>query len=292
MKITPQEIKVFQKKILGWYKKNKRDLPWRHLSSRLAGLPNGLRDPYTILVSEVMSQQTQLSRVVPKYNEWMKVFPDVYSLAKASTRDVLAHWSGLGYNRRALYLKKVAELLSKEPKGTKEPKVPKVVWPRTEEELRELPGIGEYTARALLCFAFHEQVAVVDTNVRKVILTQFQTSNFKSQISKKEIQEIADKLLPKGKAYEWNQALMDYAALLRPVKLDYGRVRQSVFKDSDRYYRGQILKLLIAKKKSSQEILFRKFKDIPTMNKERFEKILQTMVKDTLIKQQGSSFLV
>ncbi len=275
MRLTQIQIQSFQKEILSWYKKNKRDLPWRHT-----------RDPYKILISEVMSQQTQLSRVMPKYTEWLKAFPDLESLAKASTRDVLLHWSGLGYNRRALYLHRLAQIILTDLHGE---------FPRTEKELRQLPGIGEYTARAILCLAFNEQVAVVDTNVRKVILTKFQNvilsvtkdldSSATPQNDRKIIQEIADQLLPKGKAYDWNQALMDYAA----AELKHHKIsipKQSRFKDSDRYYRGQIVKLLLAHNKIPKNKLYKHFISFPTMSQKRFNTILLTLLKDNLISQK------
>ncbi len=271
-----QKIIVFQKHILDWYHENQRPLPWRKT-----------RDPYCILISEVMSQQTQLSRVIPKYEAWIKKFSTVQSLAKAKVSEVLAYWSGLGYNRRALNLQKAAQKIAQEYKGA---------FPRTEKELIALPGIGKYTARAILCFAFDQQVAVVDTNVKKVILTQLIKnsnaearnpkqirnnncqrtkhvefgilknseiiSNFgfrildlpkndeteRTDLSDKEINEIAQQLLPADKAYEWNQALMDYAAtVLKKEKIPIPK--QSKFHGSHRYYRGQVLKVLLQKKK-------------------------------------------
>ncbi|MGH7245331.1 MAG: A/G-specific adenine glycosylase, partial [Candidatus Levyibacteriota bacterium] len=222
--ISPKEVRDFQKKILSWFAKNKRDLPWRKS-----------RDPYNILISEVMLQQTQVPRVIPKYNEWIKKFPTIQSLAKATTRDVLSLWSGLGYNRRALYLQKTAQEIVEKYHGK---------FPEDEKQLQSLPGIGEYTARAVLCFAFDKQIAVIDTNIKKVIAIHF----CKGKVpQKKKLQEIADKILPQGKAYTWNQALMDYAsAELKKEKIAIPK--QSKFKDSDRYYRGQMLKLLLRKK--------------------------------------------
>src|SRR6266702_3590233 len=154
--ITDAKIAAFQTYILNWYHENQRDLPWRKT-----------RDPYAILISEVMSQQTQLSRVVPKYEAWMKKFPTVQDLAQSSVAEVLEYWSGLGYNRRALNLKKAAEKNIHKFSG---------IFQQNEKDLISLPGIGTYTARAVLCFAFDQQVAVVDTNVRKVILTKFAVS--------------------------------------------------------------------------------------------------------------------
>lgn len=247
------EISQFQKEILSWYAKNKRDLPWRKS-----------HDPYHIIVSEVMSQQTQLSRVVPKFELWMKRFPTLQSLACAPVSEVLQSWSGLGYNRRALYLKKTAEKIVDEYNG---------IFPRTEKELLRLPGIGKYTARAILCFAFDMQVVLVDTNIRKVIITKFlQSKKIDNQhtqdsenlkisdsvqsklqndlslknglVSEQVIEEIAEQLLPKGVAYDWNQALMDYASeVLKKEKIVIPK--QSKFRGSNRYVRGQVLKILI-----------------------------------------------
>ena len=250
--ITPRVKSAFQKKILDWYFVNKRDLPWRKT-----------REPYSILISEIMSQQTQLTRVVPKYKAWIEKFPEIESLANAQLSDVLQYWSGLGYNRRALHLKKTAEIVVDKYHGQ---------FPQTENELKSLPGIGRYTARALLCFAFDHQIAVVDTNVRKVILTQMIIpENTKNQIvkqsakfmvrdsgshdflkinsigiSEQTIEDIAKQLLPAGRAYEWNQALMDYAAaVLKNEKIPIPK--QSKFIGSHRYYRGKILKQLLQK---------------------------------------------
>jgi len=222
-KIENKQIAQFQKKILDWYALHQRDLPWRKT-----------RDPYHILISEVMSQQTQISRVIPKFALWITALPTITHLAEAPVAEVLKLWSGLGYNRRALNLKKAAETIVKEYGGN---------FPQDEKQLLALPGIGEYTARAVLCFAFNKQIAVVDTNVRKVILVEV----LKETEERIAIKDIAQQLLPDGKAYEWNQALMDYAgAMLKKEKISIPK--QSKFIGSHRYYRGQILKLLLEKK--------------------------------------------
>ena len=129
--------------MLKWFRENRRDLPWR-----------GTRDPYAILVSEVMLQQTQVSRVVPRWHRWMERWPTVRSLAAASRADVIRAWQGLGYNRRALALWKAAQVVAADG------------WPA---DLTELPGVGRYTADALACFAFGKQVLPVDVNVRRVL---------------------------------------------------------------------------------------------------------------------------
>lgn len=264
--LTTKQITAFRKKILDWFEKNKRDLPWRKS-----------RDPYSILISEVMLQQTQVGRVIPKFESWMKQFPTVQHLAKASVRDVLSMWSGLGYNRRALYLQKAAQEIVKKHNGR---------FSQDETVLTTLPGIGTYTARAILCFAFNKQVAVVDTNIRKVILTQF--GEFVVD-TPKEIQAFADLLLPKGKAYEWNQALMDYSsAELKKEKVTLPK--QKPFKNSNRYYRGQILKLLLQKNSTGQE-LFSAIKNYG-IAKKSFQDILKGMEGDNLILKKGNNYTI
>lgn len=263
--VDKKQITAFRKEILDWFAENKRDLPWRKS-----------REPYSILVSEVMLQQTQVGRVIPKFEEWMRTFPSVESLAKASTRDVLSLWSGLGYNRRALYVQKAAQEIVKKYNR---------MFSQDEKVLIGFPGIGKYTARAILCFAFDKQIAVVDTNVRKVILTQFK----EIKDTPAEIQAFADLLLPKGKAYEWNQALMDYAsAHLKKEKIAIPK--QKPFKNSHRFYRGQVLKLLL-QEKSTVGKLFANIKNYG-ISKELFQEILKDMEKDLLIIKKGSNYTI
>jgi A/G-specific adenine glycosylase len=265
MKLSPKKIATFQKNILNWYSINKRDLPWRDVpyGTSLQGRA------YMTLVSEVMSQQTQISRVVPKFEAWMKKFPTIKSLADAKISEVLHYWSGLGYNRRALNLKKTAEIIDKNYKGK---------FPDEEKGLLALPGIGKYTARALLCFAFDNQVAVVDTNIRKVIVIQFGFDG-----NEKELYVIAEQLVPEGKAYEWNQALMDYAAsVLKKEKISIPR--QSTFIGSHRYYRGQVLKVLLQKKEVARKDLGVLIKKDYTKNEERWLKsLLKELVNEGFI---------
>ena len=206
--------KEFQSHIFSWWKTHRRDIPWRRT-----------HDPYKIFVSEIMLQQTQVLRVIPKYLEFIKAYPTINDLARASTAEVLRHWKGMGYNRRALYLKKSA-LLGEIPK--------------TEKELMKLPGVGKYTARAILVFAYKQDIAMVDTNIRQ-ILTHF----FLGDAPQKEkvIQQVADQLLPKGKSWEWHQALMDYGAM-ELEKIPGVIKKQKKFKNSNRYFRGKLMDIL------------------------------------------------
>lgn len=171
--------------LLGWYDRNGRSLPWR-----------GVRDPYAVLVSEVMLQQTQVDRVIPKYREFLDRFPDLAALAAAPAGDVIRVWSPLGYNRRAVRLHRIA--LAAAEGGL----------PRDVEGLRHLEGVGDYTAAAVACFAFDEQVAVVDTNVRRV-LTRLAGASDPAPAA---LRRAAAGLLPDGQAYAWNQAMMDLGA--------------------------------------------------------------------------------
>jgi A/G-specific adenine glycosylase len=229
MQLSYTKVIDFQKHIFDWWKLRKRDLPWRKT-----------RNPYRIMVAEVMLQQTQVSRVLPVYDNFLRVFPDVHALAAAPLADVLRAWKGMGYNRRALYLHKTASKIVNLHKG---------IFPKTEKELIKLPGLGKYTARAILVFAYEQNVSMVDTNIRRII-TRF----FYNDVSQKEseIQKTADTLIPKGRSWEWHQALMDYGAIemskKKAVKATQEASKMSKksvpFRESKRFYRGKILDIL------------------------------------------------
>jgi A/G-specific adenine glycosylase len=259
MEITPEHILLFQEKIFTWYRKNKRDLPWRKT-----------RDPYKILISEVMSQQTQIIRVIPKYEAWLERFPSISSLATASVKEVLKYWSGLGYNRRALNLQKAAQVIVKEYGG---------VFPKEIEELVKLPGLGKYTASAVACFAFDAQIPIIDTNIRKVITHEF----FQGELpQEKVVEQVARQILPNDQAYEWNQALMDYTSLaLKDKKIPIAK--QSHFLSSNRYYRGQTIKLLLEIPLISISSLWDFFDERNPIERGRLEEVLLSMQKDGLI---------
>ena len=217
--ISGEDVRAVQRQILAWYEIHKRDLPWR-------GDPN----PYHILVSEVMLQQTQVDRVIPKYRAFLERFPTLQSLADASTADVLRAWQGLGYNRRALNLKRTAEAACRQFGGR---------LPSRVEALEQLPGVGKYTARAVACFAFGAQVPVVDTNVRRVL------SGFAGrELTDRETWELAERLLPEGRAADWNQALMDYGALVYRAKPQRRAKPEGRFETTNRFWRGRIVDAL------------------------------------------------
>ena len=267
MKLSKRAIRVFQNRIFSWWARNKRDLPWRHT-----------HDPYTILVSEVMLQQTQVSRVIAKYEEFLYFFPDVYTLSHATAAKVLRVWRGMGYNRRALYLRKAAKMVVEKWKGE---------FSESERQLSTLPGVGTYTARALLVFAFKKQIWAVDTNIRKIITHFF----FKGKPQKESvIDDVAQQLVPENKSWEWHQALMDYAALrLRDVKRPFAqgkfskKLRRSIpFRETNRFYRGRIVDRLrggqVGEKKLLKELVgtYHKSEDL-------FQTILVGLERDGLI---------
>ncbi|HEY4608052.1 MAG TPA: A/G-specific adenine glycosylase [Ilumatobacteraceae bacterium] len=180
-----------QTEVLQWGLPRLRDLPWRHT-----------RDPWAILVSEVMLQQTQAPRVIPKWLAFLDAYPTAPSCAAASLGDVLRLWQGLGYPRRAKNLHAAAQEIVRHG-----------AFPSTLEDLLQLPGVGQYTARALLAFAFECDVAVVDTNIARVLA---RVSG--RRLTAREVQAAADAALPPGNSWAWNQCLMDVGAVLcRPL---------------------------------------------------------------------------
>lgn len=188
-------MKAVQRLLLEWYAQSGREhLPWRQT-----------RDPYRVVVSEYMLQQTQVDRVLPKYLAFVERFPDVQSLAQASIAEVLRLWKGLGYNSRAVRLKQMAEAVV-EQCGAK--------MPSDEAELRSLPGIGPYTVAAVRAFAFNLDDAATDTNVRRVVHRVLHGVEHPPAVSLRELDEEAHELVPHGRAHDWNSAMMDLGATI------------------------------------------------------------------------------
>ncbi len=181
--------------LLQWYAAEQRALPWRTTS-----------DAYAILVSEIMLQQTQVDRVLPKYDQFLKAFPTLESLAAASTAEVISAWVPLGYNMRAVRLQSIAQQVIANYAGR---------IPDTIEELLTLKGVGRYTAGAIACFAYHKQVATVDTNIRRVLHRIFLgVEHPEPRANDAQMLTLAEQVLPSGEAYNWNQALMDLGATI------------------------------------------------------------------------------
>lgn len=186
---------ISQEHLLAWYMNNHRRLPWRET-----------RDPYRILVSEVMLQQTQAERVISKYHEFLARFPTLAALADAPASEVIRAWAGLGYNRRALNLQRACRAVLERFDG---------VMPSDPAELASLPGIGPYTAGAVACFAFEQDVGFVDTNIRRVIHRLLAGPELpQPQMTPREINQSARDLVPAGRGYIWNQAVMELGATI------------------------------------------------------------------------------
>ena len=180
---------IITKSILQWYRLHQRTLLWRNT-----------RNPYRILVSEIMLQQTQVSRVLIKYPEFLKRFPSFASLADSTPAEIIRAWRGMGYNNRALRLRQVAITVTNDFHGR---------LPHDIEALQQLPGIGKYTAHAVACFAFEQQVPVVDTNIRRILRRVYG-----SKTNHIDDWQLAMLSLPRRRAYDWNQALMDLGAMV------------------------------------------------------------------------------
>ncbi len=226
--LSQGRVKKFQAEIYGHYQAHKRAMPWRQT-----------RNPYHILVSEIMLQQTQVERVLGKYGSFLERFPDVASLARAPWPEVLAVWQGLGYNRRALALKRLAQRVVEDWEGA---------LPRSTEGLRSLPGIGPATAGALLAFAFEQPVAFIETNIRRVFLHFFFPN--REEVTDREILPLVEETLDRERVRDWYYALMDYGAAMKasganPNRRSAHYARQGPFGGSNREVRSLILQALL-----------------------------------------------
>lgn len=231
--------------------------------------------PYYVLVSELMLQQTQVARVVPKFAEFIEAFPSVDVLAAASLADVLRYWQGLGYNRRAKFLHEAAKVIATELGG---------VFPDTLEGLIRLPGIGKNTAGAILAYAFDKRSVFVETNIRTVFFHHFFDGN--DQVDDREIIAKLEQTLPPDNYREWYWALMDYGTMLKAQaggRLDRSRhyKKQSPLKGSVREVRGQIVKRLGQGDLSESDLRRDLHAD------DRFERALDGLIRDGLVSRKG-----
>lgn len=259
--LNPNKIKEFQNHVMDWWCSNARDLPWRNNPT-----------PYQVLVSEIMLQQTQVTRVVPKYHEFLETFPTIEDLSNADTKKLLQVWSGLGYNRRALWLKEAASQISEMDE-----------FPSEAKDLRKLKGIGPYTSRSILIFAFNRDLAAVDTNIRRVFIAAgFATE----KMSKKEIQEIADQLLLNGRASDWHNALMDYGSKVLTAASTgiTPRTTQSKFAGSTRQLRGKIVRLLTQSQTISEKDLLSRL-ELDDSQQNQLRCILDQLIKEEMVER-------
>lgn len=259
-----QKIKAFQQHILNWYAQHKRDLPWRKT-----------HDPYAILVSEVMLQQTQVERVVHYYGRFLETYPTMEALASAEKVELLKMWQGLGYNNRVLRLQQFAQELMQRKKG----------FPETYAALLELPGIGPYTARAILAFAFNQAVPVVDTNIRRVLIHEL---GLDERIFMQELEVIAQQCIPRGKSREWHNALMDYGALFATARATgvESLSKQGKFEGSTRQARSSIVRHLLEKKRATLMELREKYPH------REFDAIVKKMLKEGLVREKNGKMVL
>ena len=228
----------FVETVWEYYREHGRhDLPWRQT-----------HNPYNILVSELMLQQTQVGRVIPKYEAFIKKYPTVQKLSKASLGDVLRLWNGLGYNRRAKFLLQCAKAVVEKHTGT---------FPTKYEQLLTLPGIGPYTAAAICAFAYNQPVELVETNVRQVYIHHFFKN--KEAVTDKEILDKVSKTLPTDQARDWYAAIMDYGTHLKATHGNLNSkskhyTKQSKFAGSNREVRGAIIRLLTDNPSTASEM--------------------------------------
>ncbi len=211
-------------------------MPWRNT-----------KDPYHILVSEIMLQQTQVDRTIPKFKEFIRTFPTAQKLATASTKKVLQVWQGMGYNRRVLNLQKAAQAIVTRYAGT---------VPHTIEQLVDLPGIGPYTARAIMAFAFDQPVVLIETNVRTVYLYHFFPK--KQKVRDDVLMPLIEQTLDSKHPRQWYSALMDYGSYLKktvpnPSRRSIHHTKQSKFEGSLRQARGAVLRSLLGTSQLSAE---------------------------------------
>ena len=255
-------VEAFQSKIFDFYEKNGRSFPWRSTTDR-----------YAVMVSEVMLQQTQADRVAPRFLRWLGRFPDVRSLASASLREVLEEWSGLGYNGRGQRLHRAAAMIVERHGGE---------VPGDPAKLIALPGIGAYTSRSIPVFADNFDIAAVDTNIRRVLIYELQLPE---SITPKALLDVAHEVLLKGRSRDWHNALMDFGAMeLTGRKTGIAPLtRQSTFKGSRRWYRGALLRELLASGELSRESVEARYADCP----HDIGSIVDSMVMESMIEEYG-----
>ncbi|MEK6698148.1 MAG: winged helix-turn-helix transcriptional regulator [Nitrospirota bacterium] len=269
--LTASAVRSFRKKVYNHYSKYGRDLPWRRT-----------RNPYRVLVSEIMLQQTQVERVLAKYKEFLAAFPDFAALAKAPLPKLLKVWQGMGYNRRALALKALAQTVINEHHGR---------LPSDPDELVKFPGIGKYTAGAVAAFAFNKPVVFMDTNIRRVYIHHF--FHDRENIRDGEIVPLIEKTLDKAGPGKWYNALMDYGSMLKkeqgnPNQRSAHYTRQSPFENSNRQVRGRILKALVKESPLTAIQIVKKV----GMEPARVKKNLTQLEREGFIKKKGGTYVI
>ena len=264
--LTSDQIVQFQQLIYDFYNKNRRDFIWRQDVT-----------PYKIVISEVMLQQTQTARVVPKFENWLQQFPSFQALANASTHDVLSAWQGLGYNRRGLALLKIAQIVVTEHNSQ---------LPNDPEILETFPAIGPNTAGSICAFAFDNPIVFIETNIRTVYTHSFFPGQV--EISDKQLLPLIEQTIDRKQAREWYYALMDYGVHL---KQNLPRInaaskhytKQSKFEGSKRQVRGAIIKILTQLKQIDYQTLIELIDFELQTNQHNRHKVMQDLIDEKVI---------
>lgn len=262
--------------VIAHFRKNGRQLPWREPAA------NGEFNPYKIMVSELMLQQTQVSRVIPKYQQFISAYPTCHDLARAPLSEILVLWQGLGYNRRAKFLHQAAQSIHSDFDGK---------FPDSIEQLVKLPGIGQNTAGAIMAYAFNKPVVFIETNIRAVYIHSF-FSNQADVNDSALIEHIAATLAQAKKQItvrEWYWALMDYGVCIKslhanPARRSKHHVVQTKFAGSQRELRGKILRALTSDNQKYNQIVTYVDSD------PRLDDVLLQLANEGLVYQQGTTY--
>jgi A/G-specific adenine glycosylase len=264
-------IKEFRNLIYANYEKEGRKFPWRNHA-----------EPWGILVSEFMLQQTQTERVLPYWTRWMKLWPRPQDFAKASLEEALREWSGLGYNRRCLFLKNCAAEIVRNHKG---------IVPKTCGELDALPGIGPYTAGAIACFAYNQPVLFIETNIRAVVIHFFFPG--RDEVRDSEIMPVLEKVLDRKNPRQWYYALMDYGAALKKLTVNPNRrsahyAKQGRFEGSFRQMRGRVVKTLAVEGPGEAGQIGRR----TGIEREELYRVLEALEKESVVAEKDGIYKI
>lgn len=264
-------IAAFRKTVYGHFEKHGRKLPWRQD-----------HDPYRIFVSEVMLQQTQVDRVAAKFEPFVAAFPDFRTLASAPFSNVLRLWQGLGYNRRALYLQRAAEIIMSRHNGQ---------LPSSPDELVELPGIGSATAASICAFAFNKPSLFLETNIRSVLIHHFFRG--RTPVRDDQLLPVAEAVLDNKNPAKWYSAIMDYGAMLKKRHGNASRrsahyARQSKFQGSRRQVRGNILKLLLKRRHGATE----EIAEAIGVHEKLCKNVLEELCREKIVARRNDRFFI
>ena len=260
---------AFRKTVYDYYRRHGRTLPWRRNP-----------EPFRVFVSEIMLQQTQVERVVQRFEPFIDLFPDFRSLAVSPLKDILRAWRGLGYNRRALFLKSAAETIMRFHGGS---------LPSRREELLALPGIGEATASSIMVFAYNEPLAFIETNVRTVFIHFFFPRA--ERVRDGDILPLVESALDRRNPRRWYNALMDYGSMMKQTLGNAGKKsalykRQAPFRDSNRELRGRVLGALIENKSLCGEELLALLR----VDRKRLAKAVAELKEEGFIREGKGSY--